>query len=59
MLRKKLLNIKKCEWAYKKWCEGYTYDQIAFALGCSQGTVYNALRGKKRKRPVLKYEEDR
>lgn len=28
----KALTSKEIEWAYQKWCEGYTQQQIADAL---------------------------
>lgn len=49
------LTKKQIEWAYKKWCEGYTQGEISEALYVSQNTVYRALKGKSRVRPKLVY----
>ena len=51
------LNLKQKEWAYTKWCEGYTLDQIAEALCVGSRTVKRSINGRPRIRPVLKYEE--
>ena len=51
------LSTKEREWAYEKWCEGYTQTQIAVALSVSEKTVRRAIGGKPRIRPVLRYEE--
>ena len=52
-----LLSHKEREWAYTKWCEGYTQIQIAEALNVSYKTVQRALAGKPRIRPILEYKE--
>lgn len=49
------LTKRQIEWAYKKWCEGYTQGEISEALYVSQNTVYRALKGKSRVRPKLVY----
>lgn len=51
------LIAKQKAWAYEKYCEGYTMDQIADALYVCSKTVQRALRGKLRIRPILKYDE--
>lgn len=51
------LSLKQKEWAYIKWCEGYTLDQIADALCVGSKTVRRAINGRPRIRPILKYEE--
>lgn len=57
MNRNTLLNHKQKEWAYARWCEGYTRLQIAMALGVCEKTVQRALSGRPRIRPVLIYED--
>ena len=52
-----LLTRKEIAWAYDKWCAGYTYEEIAEALYCSAKTVYRALKGREKIKPVLVYEE--
>lgn len=53
----KSLTIKQIEWAYDKWCLGYTQMQIADALNVCEKTVQRALRGRTRIRSVLQYDE--
>ena len=43
-------------WAYKKWCEGYTQQQIADALYVERRTIGLAFKDKPRIRPKLVYE---
>lgn len=50
-------NIQK-EWAYSKWCEGYTQQQIAEALNCSHRTIQRAIGGRPRIRPILIYRKE-
>jgi DNA-directed RNA polymerase specialized sigma24 family protein len=50
-------NIQK-EWAYTKWCEGYTLQQIAEALNCSHRTIQRAIGGRPRIRPILIYRKE-
>ena len=52
-----LLTRKEIAWAYDKWCAGYTYEEIAEALYCSAKTVYRALKGREKIKPVSVYEE--
>lgn len=52
-----IMNWKKREWAYARWCEGYTQQQIADALNVSHKTIARALSGRPRIRPVLEYKE--
>lgn len=52
----RLLNWQQREWAYSKWCLGYTQEQIAEALYCSTKTIRRAINGRPKIRPILKYE---
>lgn len=52
-----LLTYKEKSWAYTKWCEGYTHQQIADALNVCPKTISRAINGKPRIRPILRYEE--
>lgn len=56
-MKKSDLNRKQREWAYTKWCEGYTLEQIAEALFVCSKTVQRAIHGRPRIRPILKYTE--
>lgn len=58
-MRETLLTQQEKEWAYTKWCEGYTQNQIADALYCCTKTVARAMKGKPRVRPVLIYPGER
>ena len=58
MITKGLLTHKQKEWAYDKWCIGYTQAQIAEALNVCDKTITRALKGKKRIRPILIYEQE-
>jgi len=55
--RRHALTLAQVEWAYEKWCLGYTLAQIAEALHVSSRTVSRAfeLLGKPRVRPKLIY----
>ena len=53
----KALTPKEIEWAYQKWCEGYTQQQIADALIVCEKTIRRAINERPRIRPILKYEE--
>ena len=53
----KALAPKEIEWAYQKWCEGYTQQQIADALFVCEKTIRRAINERPRIRPILKYEE--
>ena len=55
-MRCRILSHKEREWAYARWCEGYTRLQIAMALGVCEKTVQRALSGRPGIRPVLIYE---
>ena len=55
-MAKKALDWRQLEWAYQKWCEGYTQLQIAHALNVCEKTIKRALKSKPRIRPILKYE---
>ena len=50
------LSTKQKEWAYEKWCQGYTQRQIADALFVCEKTIRRALKNKPKTRPILKYE---
>lgn len=50
-----LLSAQKKEWAYTKWCEGYTQSQIGEALHVSHKTIARAVHGRPRIRPILIY----
>ncbi len=52
------ISIRMKAWAYTKWCEGYTQQQIADALHCSHRTIQRAINGKPRIRPILTYREE-
>lgn len=51
----KILTAEQIDWAYHKWCEGYTKSEIADALFVNYQTIYRALRDRKRVRPRLVY----
>ena len=53
----KALTPKEIEWAYQKWCEGYTQQQIADALFVDERTIRRMINSRPRIRPILKYEE--
>ena len=55
-MTKQILSWKEVDWAYSKWCEGYTQEQIAEALDVSVKTVHRAFHGRERIRPVLIYD---
>ena len=52
----KVLTKEDEEWAYQKWCEGYTQQQIAEALYVCEKTVQRSLKNKPRIRPILVYD---
>ena len=52
------LTHKMKDWAYCKWCEGYTQQQIADALNVNLKTVQRAIGHMPRIRPELKYKEE-
>ena len=56
-LKVEVLTNHEKEWAYNRWCEGYTYVDIAAALKVSPETVQKALRRRQRIRPKLIYDE--
>ena len=53
---KQILSHKDKEWAYEKWCEGYTIVEVAAAMNVSSKTVTRAIHGRPRIKPVLVYE---
>lgn len=55
---KAYLSHAQKEWAYTKWCEGYTLEQIADALYVCTKTVRRAIHGRPRIRPILKYTKE-
>jgi DNA-binding NarL/FixJ family response regulator len=55
-LNKPYLTRRQREWAYDRWCEGYTPLEIAGALYVCERTVQKALRGKDKVRPPLHYD---
>jgi transcriptional regulator with XRE-family HTH domain len=57
IVAEKILTDKQIEWAYTRWCEGYTLEQIGVALCVCSKTVRRAINGRPRIRPILKYEE--
>lgn|GEM_PF-2087962 len=54
-MAKKILTAEQIEWAYHKWCAGYSQKEIADALFVDSKTVNRALRDRKRVRPRLVY----
>lgn len=52
---KKLLSTKEIEWAYEKWCAGYTCKEIAGALYCSKKTIERVVHGRPKIKPPLVY----
>lgn len=55
-MKQNILSKDEIEWAYSKWCEGCTYQQIAEALFVCEKTIERALKGRPRIRPVLVYD---
>lgn len=55
--RRRVLAPAQVEWAYEKWCLGYTLAQIAEALNVSSRTVSREFEilGRPRIRPKLIY----
>lgn len=55
--RRHALTTERIEWAYEKWCLGYTLAQIAEALNVSSRTVSREFEtlGRPRIRPKLIY----
>ena len=51
---KPILSEEESQWAYEKWCEGYTQQQIADALFVCRHTVNSALKGKKKPNPCIR-----
>lgn len=56
-MKEKVLTLRQQIWAYARWCDGYTYQQIADALNVCPKTIQRAINGKPRIRPILRYEE--
>lgn len=57
-MSKLALTKEQIEWAYDKWCLGYTQRQIADALYVCEKTIQRVLKGKPRIRPILEYHEN-
>lgn len=55
---KDVMSPKQKEWAYRQWCIGYPFAEIAEALGLATKTVQKALKHRPRVRPTLIYDED-
>ncbi len=53
---RRILNHKQREWAYQKYCEGYTQSEIAEALYVSTKTVLRAIHGRPRIKAALEYD---
>jgi len=51
------LNEEQIQWVYRKWCVGYTKEEIADALHVCRKTLGRALKGKTKIRPKLTYDE--
>lgn len=52
------LTHKQKEWAYARWCEGYTLLDIAMALDVCEKTIRRAINGRPRNKPILVYREE-
>lgn len=59
-MTKHVLSQKQISWAYEKYCEGYTLEQISSALYICKRTIMRAFKrnGLTRVRPVLVVPED-
>ena len=56
-MKDKLLTHAQCEWAYEKWCEGYTMEEIADCFQCSPRTISRtAIHGRPKIKKLLKYD---
>lgn len=50
----KALTREQEQWAYQKWCDGYSREEIARALYVSAKPIHECLRGKKKvKKPLV------
>ena len=47
------LSQAQINWAYDKWCAGYSLKEIASALYVSESTVSRCFRGRKKIMPPL------
>ena len=56
--RATIYNQAQKEWAYKKWCEGYTTAEIGKALYMSKDTIRRMIDGRPKVKPPLKYNEE-
>ena len=57
MANKAILTSEEKDWAYQKWCEGYTKNQIASALFVSTKTIDRAFKGRARIRLTLVHKD--
>ena len=55
---KEAMTLKQKEWAYRQWCLGYRFSEIAEALGLATKTVQKALKKRPQIRPLLVYDEE-
>lgn len=51
------LSQAQIDWAYDKWCSGYSLKEIASKLYVSESTVSRCLRGRKKILPPLNSPE--
>lgn len=59
---KRILTFDQVMWAYEKWCQGYTQDEVAKALFVSRALINRELRQVKKmkyKEPLVYKEGDR
>ena len=47
------LSQAQIDWAYDKWCAGYSLKEIASKLYVSESTVSRCLQGRKKVKPPL------
>lgn len=57
MSRKLSLTEHQKQWAYEKWCAGYTYVEIGRALKCNPSTISRHIGGVNKEKPKLLYSE--
>ena len=51
--RRSCLSQAQIDWAYDKWCSGYSLKEIASKLYVSESTVSRYLSGRKKTMPPL------
>ena len=54
-MRTPILSPEEIEWAYEKWCLGYSQEEIAKVLYVHPNTISYAFRGRKKQKPPLVY----